>query len=101
MILSLEEVKEYLKIDYDDEDNLLTDLILTAESYLYNATGIKYDSSNQLAKLYCRVLVYEWYKDRGLTMSSSKTMNAIEKNRFTLQSILLQLKLGGDNGGKV
>lgn len=101
MILSLEEVKEYLKIDYDDEDNLLNDLILTAESYLYNATGIEYDSSNQLAKLYCRVLVNEWFKDRGLTMSASKTMNIIDKNRYTLQSILLQLKLGGDNDGKV
>lgn len=99
MILTLEEVKGYLRIDYDDDDMLINDLILTAESYLYNATNVHYDSSNHLAKLYCRVLIYEWYKDRGLTISSSRTMNAVEKNRFTLQSILLQLKCGGTKDG--
>lgn len=91
MILTLEEVKEYLKIDYDDEDNLLLELISTAENYLYNATGTHFDSSNRLAKLYCRVLVNEWYKDRGLTGNS--------KVRYTLQSILTQLKYDGDLDG--
>ncbi|WP_338631346.1 head-tail connector protein [Clostridium baratii] len=99
MILTLEEVKGYLRIDYDDDDMLINDLILTAESYLYNATGVHYDSSNHLAKLYCRVLIYEWYKDRGLTMLAGRTMNSVEKNRYTLQSILLQLKLGGGKNG--
>lgn len=101
MILELQEVKDYLKIDYDDEDTLLNDLIIAAENYLYNATGKHYDSSNQLAKLYCRVLVNEWFKDRGLVMTTSKNMNASEKIRYTLQSILLQLKYCGDNNGKV
>lgn len=97
MILTLEEVKEYLKIDYDDEDLLLTSLIEVAEQYLYNATGKKFNK-NVLAKLYCKVLVYEWYKDRGFTMKISKTSNVSDKTRYTLQSILLQLKYGDDNG---
>ena len=88
MILSLEEVKEYLKIDYNDEDDLLLELINTAENYLYNATGTHFDNSNRLAKLYCRVLVNEWYENRGFTGTN--------KIKYTLQSILTQLKYGGE-----
>lgn len=98
MIISLEEAKQYLKVDYEDEDILITTLIETAEQYLFNATGIKYDSSNKLAVLYCKALIYDWYKSRGLNQDSSKNMNILEKTRFTLQSILLQLKLGDSNG---
>ncbi|WP_024615838.1 head-tail connector protein [Clostridium sp. Ade.TY] len=99
MILSLEEVKEYLKVDYDDEDDLLNELIEVAEEYLYAATGKKFDSTNKRAKLYCRVLVNEWFKDRALTENSTKNLNVTQKIRFTLQSILTQLKFEGDTNG--
>lgn len=32
MIVTLEEVKQYLRVDFDDEDTVLVDLITTAES---------------------------------------------------------------------
>lgn len=99
MIITLEEVKEYLKIDYDDEDDLLLELIEVAEEYLYAATGTKFDSTNKRAKLYCRVLVNEWYKDRALTENSTKSLTVTQKVRFTLQSILTQLKYEGDSNG--
>ena len=31
MLISLAEAKQYLRVDYDDEDALITDLILTAQ----------------------------------------------------------------------
>ena len=31
MLISLEEAKQYLRVDYDDEDALITDLILTGQ----------------------------------------------------------------------
>ena len=95
MILTLEEVKEYLKVDYDDEDDLLKELIEVAEEYLYAATGRKFDSTNKRAKLYCRVLINEWYKDRSLTENTTKNLTVTQKVRFTLQSILAQLKYEG------
>jgi len=88
MILTLQETKDFLKVDYDDEDEYINSLIGASEQYLKNATGKDYNSTNQLAKLYCRVLINEWFKDRGL-MQSEKVSNQV---RFTLQSILLQLK---------
>lgn len=88
MILTLEETKEFLKVDYEDEDIFIQDLINASEQYLKNATGREFNSDNQLAKLYCRVLVNEWFKDRGL-MQDGKTS---DKVRFTLTSILRQLQ---------
>lgn len=97
MIVTLEEIKNYLRVDYEDDDIFITTLIETAEEYLYNATGNRYSSTNKLAVLYCKTLVYEWYKDRNLMLTQSKK-EVSEKIRYTLQSILLQLKLGDSNG---
>lgn len=88
MILTLEETKNFLKIDYDDEDAFLLSAIVAAESYLTNATGKKFDSSNNLAKVYYLCLINEWFKDRSLMQEQKVTARV----RFTLQSILLQLQ---------
>lgn len=88
LILKLEETKEFLKVDYEDEDIFIEGLIQASQQYLKNATGKEFDSSHTLAKLYCRVLVNEWFSDRKL-MQDQKVS---DKVRFTLQSILLQLK---------
>lgn len=90
-ILTLKETKEFLKVDYEDEDILIESLIEASEIYLKNATGIEFDNTNPLAKLYCRVLIYEWFRDKNL-MKEEKVSNQV---KFTLQSILLQLQYGG------
>ena len=90
MILTLEETKNFLKVDFDDEDEEIQDCIDAAEEYLKSATGKEFTSENKRAKRYCKVLVNEWYKDRNL-MQDKKTS---DKVRFTLQSIINQLKFG-------
>ncbi|MGY5268753.1 head-tail connector protein [Paraclostridium bifermentans] len=90
MILSLEEAKSFMKVDFDDEDEEIQDCIESAEEYLKEAIGKEFDSSNKRAKRYCKVLANDWYKDRGL-MEDKKVS---EKVRFTLQSIMTQLKYG-------
>jgi uncharacterized phage protein (predicted DNA packaging) len=88
MIVTLIEAKSWLKIDYDDEDIDIQLLIDSAEAYLKNATDKTFDSTNPLAKLYCRVLITDWYENKGL-MSDSKVSTKV---RFTLQSIMMQLR---------
>lgn len=90
MITNLKEVKSFMKIDFDDDDDEIQDCIDAAEEYLYQATGKKFDSENKLAKRYCKVLANDWYKDKSL-MQDKKTT---EKVKFTLQSIMTQLKYG-------
>lgn len=92
MILSVGEVKNYLRVDYDEDDILIQDLIESAEDYLCNATGKKFTEKNKLAKRYCLALVYDWYKDKGMNIRATKNTTVSEKVKYTLQSILLQLK---------
>lgn len=86
MLITLEETKEYLRVDGDEEDNLIVSLINTAEEYLKNATGETFDSTNNLARLFCLVLVVDWYENR--TLGAGKVGEAI---RPVINSMLAQL----------
>lgn len=88
MIVNLDEVKSWIRVDSECENSDIQSLINGAELYLKNATGKTFDSTNALAKLYCRVLITDWYENRGL-MIDNKTS---DKVRFTLQSIMMQLQ---------
>lgn len=88
MIVSLDEAKSFLRIDTDDENADIQSLIDASELYLKNATDKIFDNTNALAKLYCRVLVVDWYENRGLM----EEKNVSDKVRFTLSSIMLQLQ---------
>lgn len=91
MIVTLEEAKNWLRVDSEEDDILIHSLIKAAESYLKNATGIEYDNTNELAKLFCLVLIVDWYDDREMVGEAS------EKVRHTINSILMQLTYGSDS----
>ncbi|WP_445659472.1 head-tail connector protein [Aeribacillus sp. FSL K6-1121] len=85
MIVTLEEVKNWLRVDFSDDDTLITTLINAAEEYLKNATGITFDATNYLAKIFCMTLIADWYENRELIGKASDQVRPI------LQSILAQL----------
>ncbi|WMT19151.1 head-tail connector protein [Parageobacillus toebii] len=91
MIVSLDEVKNWLRIDFSEDDALLTTLISAAEEYLKNATGITYDSANHLAKLFCMTLIADWYENREMIGK------ATDQTRPIIQSILTQLSYAYDS----
>lgn len=82
-----EEVKQWLRIDGEDEDSTITMLMMAAESYLKNATGLPV--TDDLSKLFCMVLISDWYENRELIGRSPS-----EEVRFTIQSIMTQLQHG-------
>jgi uncharacterized phage protein (predicted DNA packaging) len=84
MIVTLEEAKAYLRIDSSYDDLLISSLITASEEYLKNATGVEYDSSNELAKLFCLVLISDWYENREMVGKEDNV-------RQTIRSILMQL----------
>lgn len=86
MIITLEETKQYLRIDGSESDVLIMSLIEAAEIYLQNATGNQFDSTNPLAKLFCWVLITDWYENREHTGKAS------EKTRPIVESMLAQLR---------
>jgi uncharacterized phage protein (predicted DNA packaging) len=86
LLITLEETKQYLRVDTDVDDALIISLINAAESYLINATGKTFDTTNPLARLFCLVLVVDWYENRGLTVG--KVGGGV---RSVISSILAQL----------
>lgn len=86
MIITLEETKQYLRVDGDIDDDLIESLIDAAETYLTNATGKTFDYSNYLARLFCLTLVTDWYENRGLAVG--KTGEGV---RPVIESLLAQL----------
>lgn len=63
--MDLDEVKLYLKLDTDDEDELILELISAAEMYL-ESSGITPDYINSQYKLAVKMLVAEYYDGRTL-----------------------------------
>jgi uncharacterized phage protein (predicted DNA packaging) len=93
MIVSLDEVKTWLRVDFSEDDALLETLIGAAEEYLKNATGVEFDENNHLAKLFCMTLISDWYENREMIGK------ATDQTRPIIQSILTQLtySYGGDS----
>ncbi len=89
MIVTLEEVKMYCRIDDDEEDFLLELLIKNAEAYIEDSIKPISHMSNKLmdkAKLISLILISDWYDNRSLNMKTS------EKTRYSITSLLNQMK---------
>lgn len=88
MIISLNEAKEFLRIesDYIVEDNFITSLIAAAETYIKNATGKTFNNTNELAKLATKILLSHWYENRQIDANTS-----LSRISFSLDCILTQL----------
>lgn len=85
MIITIDETKQYLRVDGNEDDVLIIALIDAAETYLTNATGNTFDDTNSLAKLFCWVLVTDWYENREYVGRVS------DKARVIVEAMLAQL----------
>lgn len=85
--MNLEELKLFLRIDDNEEDNLVQALQLSAEEYLANS-GITKDYSKELYKLAIKILVSHWYENRSVETIGKN----VSKIAFGLDTILIQLK---------
>ncbi|EPY2286131.1 head-tail connector protein [Clostridium sporogenes] len=86
MIVTVKEVKEYLKIDGDEEDIYLEILIKAAEEFIFNGTGKIFDSNNKLAKIVALFLIGDMHENRTMT-----TEKVGAKVREIVTMILIQL----------
>ena len=85
--MTLEEVKNFLKVDFDDDDSLITLQIEAAEEYITDAVG-QYTESSARRKLLLLNIVSALYENRVYTI-----MQASEKVQYSLRSMVLQLQL--------
>ncbi|WHT92358.1 head-tail connector protein [Bacillus cereus] len=85
MVLTLEEAKKYLRVDGDEEDDLITSFVIAAEMYIKNATSKNVNLKSELAKLAARILIAHWHENR-------EAVGKADQLAFSLQSILVQLQ---------
>jgi len=72
--LTLEDVKTYLRIDYEEDDNLLDSLIEVSEEYIDSCVGTAYKSDEKaikLANLLQKKLISNMFENRGTEISNS------------------------------
>lgn len=91
MIISLEEMKNYLRIDFDDDDALLENLILSSERLCMDIARIKSRSvfekkdTAKIAVMYAVAYQYEHREvcdHHALTMSLRSLLSGIRKVGF-------------------
>lgn len=90
--MELEDIKLYLKIDWDYEDLLLEDLKGMVECYLEEA-GIKPNYKKATYKLCVLMLIAHYYSNRGVIVESVKY--SMEDIPFGARALIQQLQLGG------
>lgn len=84
-MVTLQEIKDFLKIDHTDEDALLSAYLLSSEQFIVNSTHSNVDKTCELFGIAQRFLIAYWHENPTNVGKSSP-------NPF-LDHILLQLKL--------
>jgi len=100
-LVTLEEAKLWLRVDGDDEDSIIANLLDEAEEKLRDAVGEAWEwvREKQQARTFILAYVADRYEHRGLTVGKGeRTMNPV------LASLLFELQHsgppseGGDEG---
>ena len=91
--MTLAEMKSYLKVDYNDDDNDITLMMDVAREYIVDAIG---ECNEEIARvqLLMRVIVAELYEKRSMTFDMNSTN---EKVQYVIRSIINQLSFGDDD----
>lgn len=93
-MIDLQEVKEYLRVDIEEDNQLLQMLITAAVEYLKNATGKEYPEKDEkgntityeLEKVYLKLLIAYWYENRTPAGKVGEEFSQMTK------SLMLQLQ---------
>ena len=78
--MTLEEVKSYLRIDYEEDDILLSSLIEISEEYIDSCVGTAYKTDEKaikLANLLKKKLIADMFENRGTEISNSTRKDTI------------------------
>lgn len=92
-MMTLAEMKSYLKVDFNDDDNEITLMMNVAREYIIDAIG-ECDETIARVQLLMRVIVGELYEKRSMTFDMNSTN---EKVQYVIRSIINQLSFGDDD----
>lgn len=85
--MTIDTVKEYLRVDIDEDDKIIQQMMAAAEGYIVGAVG-KYDPENEKANLLYLAIVQDLYENRMLMVTEQQK----KKMSYVYASIILQLQ---------
>ena len=88
-MLNLDKVKNYLKVDYTDDDVIIETYIIATEKFLKTlCEKDEFEEDKQeLAEIYMLAMINELYNSRNLTVDKAE-----QRVRTIMQSLLNQLR---------
>lgn len=89
--MQLTEIKSYLRIIHNNDDNVLTELIDEAKMYIKNVTGVDYDENDLQYKQCIRFLVQQRYDVREAVSDKPKS-----ECDYTITNLLSHISLRGN-----
>lgn len=88
-MVKLEDVKEYIRVDYTEDDFLIQSFIESAEAYIDNCVGTsykQYDDKLKLANLLLKKIVADLYDNRSMTLDKKGGYDRISKTILDILS---------------
>lgn len=92
----LDRIKQYLGIDFSDDDAMLQSMEQAAYAYLDGAIGKGYDRNDPRAQMLLLQIVADLYNDRGTGELSGKVSSG---TRRMVDNFMLQLRLERGRSG--
>ena len=88
-MLNLDKVKNYLRVDYADDDAIIETYIIATEKFLKKLCEKNEfeEDKQELAEIYMLAVINELYNSRNLTADKAE-----QRVRTIMQSILNQLR---------
>jgi uncharacterized phage protein (predicted DNA packaging) len=89
MNLTVDEIKNWLRIDHNEDDSLLEIMIIAAEQSIKGSIG--FIPMSELGTMVKRMIITDWYENRG-----SFVQGSINELPLGVRSILTQMRYTGD-----
>ena len=88
-MLDLDKVKNYLRVDYADDDAIMETYIIATEKFLKKLCEKNEfeEDKQELAEIYMLAMINELYNSRNLTVDKAE-----QRVRTIMQSLLNQLR---------
>jgi uncharacterized phage protein (predicted DNA packaging) len=90
--MTIEEFKNYARIDYNDDDEFIQSLIEASKKYIEESTGKTLDENNSLHTLLLKILTLHFYENR-----QAITSNSVNEVPYTITNLLTHISMSGGN----
>lgn len=72
--LNIQMVKDYLRIDHDDDDEFLNVILVSARSYIQSYLNLRFDDFEEIPDEFtiaCLAICAHWYENRQVQQESN------------------------------